>query len=273
MLIEPADLEARLGDADVQVVDLCTTEQYTRAHIPGAVHLEYSRLVLSRPPIGGLLPKGDYLGELFSSLGLRSDACVVAYDDEGGGRAARLLWSLAVCGHERCALLNGGLHAWLNEGHPLDSGPEAPEPSEYEPVYDDQWVAERDYIRARLHTAGVQLLDCRSPKEYTGEEKRAARAGHIPGAVNMGWTEAMDRDRNLRVKPREELMRKFEALGVTPDKEIITYCHSHHRSAHTWLTLKHLGFERVRGYPGSWSEWGNLADTPIETGPGIRESV
>lgn len=264
LLIEPVELLARLRETDVRVVDLCTAEQYARGHVPGAVHLDYSRLVLSRPPVTGLLPSMDYLEGLFSSLGLSSDAYVVAYDDEGGGRAARLLWSLAACGHARYALLNGGLHAWANEGYPLDPAPIMPTPSHYQVSYDPTVVADREYVSARLRAANSLLLDCRSPKEYRGEEKRAARAGHIPGAVNVEWTEAMDRARNLRLKPREELLLRLETAGVTPDKEIIPYCHSHHRSAHTWLVLKHLGFERVRGYPGSWSEWGNLPNTPIE---------
>jgi thiosulfate/3-mercaptopyruvate sulfurtransferase len=270
LLFEPLELEARLADSNLQVVDVCKAEQYARGHIPGAVHLDYSRLVLSQPPVMGLLPSADYMSGLFSSLGLRSEAYTVAYDDEGGGHAARLLWSLAAYGHKRYALLNGGLRAWANEDHPLDSTPVAPEPSDYRVSYNPDIVAERDYIAARLHDASTRLLDCRSPKEYSGEEKRAARVGHIPGAVNMEWTEAMDLTRNLRLKAPEALLARLTAADVTPDREVITYCHSHHRSAHTWLVLKSLGFKRVRGYPGSWSEWGNLPDMPVEQGLGNR---
>lgn len=263
-LIEPATLETRLADPDVQIVDVCKAEQYAQAHVPGAAHVDYARLVFSRPPVAGLLPDATYMSALFSSLGLRSDACVVAYDDEGGGHAARLLWSLAAYGHRRYALLNGGLHAWANERHPLQREPVVPEPSQYRVSVNGQVVAERHYIEAHLNDGGVRLLDCRSLKEYSGEDKRAARAGHIPGAVNMDWTEAMDTTRNLRLKPRDALLARLEELGVTPEREIITYCQTHHRSAHTWLALKALGFERVRGYPGSWSDWGNQTDTPVE---------
>lgn len=262
-MIEPAELEARLGDPELQIVDLCKAEQYARAHIPDAIHLDYARLVWSRPPVAGLLPNQDYLRELFSSLGFRQEALIVAYDDEGGGHAARLLWTLAACGHARYALLNGGLHAWAGDGRPLDDVPVTPEPSDYPVTYNPKVVADRDYIAARLKNADTRILDCRSPKEYSGEDKRAARAGHIPGAANMDWTEAMDTTRNLRLKPREALLRRLAAAGVAPEHEIIVYCQTHHRSAHTWLMLKSLGFERVRGYPGSWSEWGNLPDTPI----------
>ncbi len=264
-LIEPAALAVGLTDTDLRVVDVCKTEQYAQAHIPGAVHVDYARLVFSRRPVAGLLPDVGYLQQLFSSLGLTREARVVAYDDEGGGHAARLLWNLAACGHQRYALLNGGLHAWANEGYPLQREPVTPEASNYRVSTNCEIVADRAYIEARLRDEGTRLLDCRSFKEYAGEDKRAARAGHIPGAVNLDWTEAMDMTRNLRLQPPEALRGRLAELGITPEREIITYCQTHHRSAHTWLVLKALGFERVRGYPGSWSDWGNQPDTPVES--------
>lgn len=270
VLIEPAELQTRLNEGDLQVVDLCKAEQYTRGHIPGAVHLDYSRLVMSRPPIGGLLPSPEYLRELFSALGLKRDACIVAYDDEGGGHAARLLWTIAACGHADYALLNGGLHAWTNEGFPLEDAPVAPKRTAYSLDFNADVVAARDYILERLDDPNVRVLDCRSPREFSGEDKRAARAGHIPGAVNMDWTDTINQTRNLRLKPSEVLLRRLASLDITPAHEVIVYCQTHHRSAHTWLVLKHLGFARVRGYPGSWSEWGNMANTPVETGLGNR---
>jgi thiosulfate/3-mercaptopyruvate sulfurtransferase len=263
-MLEPEALERRLADATLHLVDLSRAEQYARGHIPGAVHLDYSRLLLARPPVMGLLPSANYISALFSSLSLTNQAYIVAYDDEGGGHAARLLWTLAAYGHTCFGLLNGGLHAWANEGHPLDSTPVAPGSSKYAARYNPEVVADREYILARLGNSDTRLLDCRSSREYVGDDKRAARAGHIPGAVNMDWVKAIDQTRNLRLRDRETLMRRLAAANITPDREVITYCQTHHRSAHTWLTLKVLGFPQVRGYPGSWSEWGNLPDTPIE---------
>ena len=124
--------------------------------------------------------------------------------------------------------------------------------------------ADAGYILARLDDPGTALLDTRTPEEFSGERVRAARGGHIPGAVNFNWVEAMDADHNLRLKPAPVLLESLAALGVTPDKEVIAYCQTHHRSSHTFVVLKWLGFERVRGYPGAWSEWGNREDTPVE---------
>src|SRR5690606_20502838 len=125
-------------------------------------------------------------------------------------------------------------------------------------------AVDKDYVLAHLNDPNVVLVDARTPEEYVGSLKRAARGGHIPGAVNFNWTDAMDPERQLRLKDAGELRRAFEALGVTPDKEIITYCQTHHRSSHTYVTLRALGYPRVKAYAGSWSEWGNLPDTPIE---------
>lgn len=265
LILEPNGLRSVLGTADLLVVDLGSAERYAQGHIPGAVHLDYSAIVLSRPPIGGLLPGDDHLSQVLSSIGLTPDTYVVAYDSEGGGKASRLLWTLDVLGHQHFAFLNGGLRAWMDEER-VETLSVPAVPSKYSAVSMERCVAEKDYILSNLNNPSLKLLDCRSPEEYAGSNVRAARGGHIPGAVNMNWLLALDDRRNLRLKPQAELRRQLGDLGVTIDKEVITYCHTHHRSSHTYIVLKSLGYERVKGYPGSWSEWGNLPDTPVETG-------
>lgn len=264
LIVEPAELEKRLGAENLLIVDLSRPEIYTQAHLPGAVHLDYAQIIAARPPAMGVLPSAAQLSEVLGSIGATPDIHIVAYDDEGGGRAARLLWTLEVIGHPRYSLLNGGLHAWINEQHPVNAEPVRRPRSSYPVTFSDDIVADKNYILERLRDPGVVIVDARTPAEYRGETKRAERAGHIPGAVNFDWVNAIDRTRNLRLKSAEELTRVLSQLGVTPDKEVIAYCQTHHRSAHTYIVLKSLGYPRVRGYPGSWSEWGNSRDTPIE---------
>ena len=218
------------------------------------------------PQSGFALPDTKTLSEIFSGLGLTAHTQVVAYDEEGGGKAARFLWTLHAMGHTYTTLLNGGLAAWAAEAHSMDGEAVAVTPSSYSVNVNNSVVADRAYILNNLKNPAIRLLDCRTPREFSGEVRSAERAGHIPGAVNMDWLLAMDQSRNLRFRTPAELRELLTQRGITPDKEVIVYCHTHHRSAHTYMVLKSLGYERVRGYAGSWSDWGNAAETPVETG-------
>ncbi|MCC5857609.1 MAG: sulfurtransferase [Ectothiorhodospiraceae bacterium] len=266
LLIEPDELEPLLGTPGLLILDLCDEEQYRRAHVPGAVHMEFSRLVRQDPPAMGLLPTEQALEALFSEVGLTPDTHIVAYDNTGGGRAGRLLWTLDVVGHPAYSMLNGGLPAWAEEGHPLERTVNRPRPGHYTvrmaPLPDSR--ADMAYVQHRLGAEDVCILDARSAAEYRGEDIRAARGGHIPGAVNLDWMQLRDPEAHGRLRPAGELMEMLERIGATPDKEIITHCQTHHRSSLTWVALRALGYQRVRGYDGSWSEWGNDAGVPVE---------
>lgn len=266
LLIEPDDLEHHLKDSKVRVIDLCRADIYARQHIPGAVHLDYTKIIRNKPPVIGLLPDTTTLSEIFSRLGLTAQTQVVAYDEEGGGKAARFLWTLHAMGHTHTTLVNGGLAAWAAEGHPMDGEAVAVTPSVYNVNVNNSVVADRAYVLSNLKNPAIRLLDCRTAREFSGEVRSAERGGHIPGAVNMDWLLAMDQSRNLRFRTPAELRALLTQRGITPDKEVIVYCHTHHRSAHTYMVLKSLGYARVRGYAGSWSDWGNAAETPVETG-------
>ncbi|MDH5445191.1 MAG: sulfurtransferase [Gammaproteobacteria bacterium] len=264
LIIEPKSLEAEIGNNDLLLVDLSQAQTYVQYHLPGAVFLEYAWLVHIEQPRMGLLPDAAQLSNVLGALGLNDNTHVVAYDDEGGGRACRFLWTLDVVGFKNFSLLNGGLGAWANEGHNVTSEIFFPDKGHYEASIQTGPLADRQYILDHLHKDNVAILDTRSPQEYAGTKVFAQRGGHIPGAVNIEWTEAMDKSRNMRLKPENELRELLEMHGITPDKEVITHCQTHHRSAHTYIMLKSLGYEKIKGYPGSWSDWGNDTSTPIE---------
>lgn len=265
LVVEPETLAARLGDGGILVVSLAAHESHLRGHVPGAVRVDYASLVRGVPPAPGLLPEPSHLARALGQAGIAPELHVIAYDDEGNGRASRLLWTLELLGHQRLSLLNGGLHAWVAEGHPVDSGDTTPVPGpDYPLALQEERLATRDYVLAHLDDPRVRLVDARSPEEYSGIKVTAARGGHIPGAVNLNWLDTMDRRRNLRLLPPEALRDMLASREVSPDQEVVVYCQTHHRSAHTYVMLRHLGFSRVRGYAGSWSEWGNDPELPVE---------
>lgn len=263
-VVEPEELQKRLGEANLLVVDMCSPERYAAGHVPGAVHLEYARIVAKREPTVGLLPDLASLSAVFSSLGLTPDTQVVAYDDEGGGKAARLLWTLDVVGHDKISLLDGGILAWEAEGRPLSQEPIAPVAGHYEVTAYKRAAATADEIMSRLGKADFCVLDARSPLEFAGQKQTDAKVGHMPGAVNIEWTSLMNRENHLKLLPQAQIRARLEENGITPDKEVLVHCRSHHRSAHTYMVLKSLGYTKVKGYPGSWSDWGNRPDTPVE---------
>ena len=264
LIIDPDVLEKNLGAENLLIIDLCKDETYAQSHIPGAIHLQYSRIFHTDKPVMGLVPEQHELTEVLSSIGMTDSTHVVAYDDDGGGKASRFLWTLDVVGHQAFSLLDGGLAAWVNEGHPVDSRPETPVSGNYPVILDEHTLVDKDYVLKHLDDPNVLLVDGRSPEEYSGEKKFSARGGHIPGAVNLNWLLTLDQQNNMRLISDEAIKDLLAERGITPDKEIILYCQSHHRSAHSYIVLKHLEYPNIKGYPGAWSEWGNLADTPVE---------
>lgn len=264
LILEPAELKKHLNDDNILIVDLSSPATYVQYHIPGAVFLNYEWIVRIEQPRMGLLPTEEQLNNVLGSLGITGDKHVVVYDDEGGGRACRFLWTLDVAGHKNFSLLNGGLQAWSNNGNQISSEITYPTPCEYKAELNFNPVATRQYILDHLSNEDVVLLDTRNPAEFNGTKVFAQRGGHIPGAINIEWTEAMDKADNMRLKPETELREMLESQGITTDKTVVTHCQTHHRSAHTYIVLKSLGYENIKGYPGSWSDWGNEPNTPVE---------
>jgi thiosulfate/3-mercaptopyruvate sulfurtransferase len=264
LIIEPDALEAVLGNPGLLLVDVCAPQNWKQLHLPGAVHINPSELVCGIPPASGMLPTESQLRNLFSRIGYSPEKHIVVYDDEGGGWAARFIWTLDIIGHRHYSFLNGGLLAWYREGHPVTTEMVTVSPTEVSLRFNNGPVAELQTVRDAIGNPGIVIWDARSAEEYVGLRSSSARAGHIPGAVNLDWLELMDRSRNLRLHPLQQLQEKLEELGITADKHIITHCQSHHRSSLSYFVARALGYS-AQGYHGSWGEWGNLPDTPIES--------
>jgi thiosulfate/3-mercaptopyruvate sulfurtransferase len=269
IFVEPDDVEPLLGNEDAIFVDLCKPEVYAQLHVPGALPLEYGLLLEGTRPAVGKLPPIERLNQVTAQLGIGPESLVIAYDDEGCGRASRLAWTLHTMGFFNVRVINGGIHSWANEGHPVSNEAVAARGTGTFTIsrLNEATLAEKDYVLARLEDGKSQLFDSRTREEYTGERAFAARGGHIPGAINLNWQDTIDQNRNMRLKPADALRTLLDELQFDAQREIITYCQTHHRSAHSYLMLKHLGYEQVRGYAGAWSEWGNDPELPVATGP------
>jgi thiosulfate/3-mercaptopyruvate sulfurtransferase len=264
LLLEPGEYHDRSADGDVLLVDLSSPDSYRQGHVPGAVHLPPAALQHGGPPAPGRLPEPSRLEEIFSYLGLVPGKHVIAYDDEGGGWAGRLLWTLEAIGHRQYSYLNGGIHAWRAAGLPEENEPVAPASGATSIALNHEPIAEVEDILPRLGEPGFAIWDARSPEEFLGLRSGSARAGHIPGAINIDWLELIDRGNAMRLVDLELLKERLETLGLTPDKDIVTHCQSHHRSSLSWLVMRILGYPSVKGFHGSWGEWGNRADLPVE---------
>ena len=264
LVIEPEQLNSFLADASplLLVVDLSNPQNYLQGHVPGAVLVAPQELVAGTPPAPGKLPALAQLNQLFSRLGLTPDTHVVVYDDEGGGWAGRFIWTLDVIGHQRYSYLNGGLWAWRAAGLPTTTESAQPTATSYQAVIHDGPIADKTFILQHINDDDFVVLDARSREEYLGLRHTAQKNGHIPGAIHCEWTELMDRDAQLRI--RRDALAYLRDKGIREGQTIVTHCQTHHRSGFTYLVGKVLGLN-IKAYPGSWSEWGNDPDTPVQT--------
>ena len=265
-------LEQRLGQPGLVVVE--SDEDvllYETGHIPGAVKVDW-HTELNDPVVRDYVD-GEGFAKLLSGKGISRDDTVVIYGDKNNWWAAYALWVFSLFGHDDVRLLDGGRDKWIAEGRPLTTDKPVVEPTAYPVVERDDTVlrAYKDDVLAHL---GNPLIDVRSPEEYSGErtsapaypEEGALRAGHIPSAQSVPWAKAVAEDGGF--KSREELDAIYrDGAGLSDGDKIVAYCRIGERSSHTWFVLKHLlGFEDVRNYDGSWTEWGSAVRVPIVSG-------
>jgi thiosulfate/3-mercaptopyruvate sulfurtransferase len=244
------------------LIDLQPAERFARAHLPGAVHLDVwgvSLIDTSEAPLRAFM---WMIGHLFSLRGVTPDRPVVVYEEDSGMRAARAFWFLEYLGHPNVRVLDGGLRAWMAAGLPVTTDAATPASSPWHGTPDPSKLATWQQVRDRLGKPGTAIIDTRSDEEYFGEAVRARRGGAIPGAVHIDWKRNLTPDGCF--KSADELRAMYEAAGITPDREVVTYCQGGYRAAHAYLALRVLGYPRVRNYTGSWKEWGDREDLPIE---------
>jgi thiosulfate/3-mercaptopyruvate sulfurtransferase len=266
-------LADHLGDEGVVVAEVDENpDLYDEGHVPGAITLHW-RDDLQDSVERDLVDKDEF-ERLMGKRGISNETTLILYGDKNNWFAAFAYWYLKIYGHEDVRILDGGRQKWIDEGREVTTGAPTPAQATYRAQERDESIrAYRDAVREAIGESDKALVDVRSPQEFAGEliappgyeQEGAQRGGHIPTAESIPWAQAVGDDGTF--KTPDDLRTLYEGRGITPDKEVTAYCRIGERSAHTWFVLRELlGYENVRNYDGSWTEWGNLVDVPIEKG-------
>jgi len=263
MLVTPDALHREMqGASPPLLLDVRPAEEFAAGHLAGSLHIDLwgvSLIDTSEAPLRAFM---WMIGHLFSLRGVTPERPVVVYESQSGIRAARVFWFLEYLSHPNVRILDGGVPAWTRAGLPLTTEALAPTPSTWHGEPDPLRIATWSQVKDRLGNPDTAILDTRSEAEYYGENVRAKRGGAIPGAINVEWKQNLTPEGTY--KPADDLKAMYAKAGFTPDREVVTYCQGGYRAAHGYIALRLAGYPRVRNYTGSWKEWGDRDDLPID---------
>ena len=265
VLVDTEWIEAHAADPSLRVLEVGgNANAFGEGHLPGAVFLSMRSLSNPDDPIGGQIATAAQVSAALSIMGLGRDQTVVLYDRRNNLQAARAYWVLKYYQHADVRIYNGGTPKWTEDGQVMSTVMVEYEPSDYQAGPPDPEIRTTwQYVVDHTDDPATLFCDTRGPEEYLGRDVRAERGGRIPGSINVEWTAAVNA--NGTFKSSEELAALYGEAGFTPDKQIITYCQSGVRGAHTWFVLSELlGYPSVRNYDGSWVEYGNNPESPVE---------
>jgi thiosulfate/3-mercaptopyruvate sulfurtransferase len=281
ILVETGWLASQLGDSTLRIVDirgiikppdapkpwyLAQADAYRQGHIPGAVFVDWTEdIVETTAPIHMTLASPERFKALMERLGIGDRHTVVVYDDSGG-IAPRLWWALNYYGHRDVRVLNGGWTKWMSEGRPVTTKVSSYPRAVFTPRVSPEWRVGSAEVRALKGDSRAVLVDCRSPKEFTGQIGRGERKGRIPGSVNVPVGRFLDPETKMW-RDSAEIRKMFETAGVTPDRRVITYCNAGVSAAVGLLALRLLGYEDSANFAGSWYEWESDPANPVQVGP------
>lgn len=257
MLISAKDVIKMLDDSKLILVDARSYKDYSEGHIPGSVNLDFFYYHWFDTSKDGMKSFNTQMRNLFSILGITKEKTVVFYDDVSGMSAARGVWLLTYFSHEKAFMLDGGMKKWKSQGFPIEIKTNGFKPDKFSGKINESVFAGFEYIKKNINK--IKLVDARAQGEFNGTIIRAARKGHIPNAINIDWTLNIEEDGTM--KENESLSQIYK---LSKDDEIVTYCQGGYRAANSFLALKKLGFKNVKVYVGSWGEWGNRSDLPVE---------